>query len=417
MLDNGLRIITVPQPGSLAATILVMVEAGSEYETKEINGLSHFLEHLCFKGTKKRPRSIDIANELEGIGAAHNAFTSHQYTGYWAKADAKHFDKILDIVSDIYLNPVFDPEEIEKEKGVIIEEINMFEDLPMRKIHDVFLGLTYGDQPAGWSVDGRKEVIRNLKRENFISYRQANYLAPATVVIVAGAIDEPKVIEMIKKAFAETPIGPKAAKAKVLEEQSEPRLTLNYKETDQTHIFLGVRSFNIFDPRRYALILLSDVLGGGMSSRLWQRIREGMGAAYRIGADQLFYTDHGYLASIAGVDHRRVKEVIQAMLEEFKRLKDEVISEVELQKTKEHLVGNLMLGLETSDALAWFYGEQEITTKEIINPEELARRIQAVKAREIKAVANELFQDNKLNLAIIGPVKEEQQLRDILRLS
>ena len=417
ILENGLRIITVPQPGNLAATILVLVEAGSEYETKEINGLSHFLEHLCFKGTKKRPRSIDISAELDSIGAVYNAFTGHQYTGYFAKADKKHFNKILDVVSDMYLNPIFELEEIEKERGVIIEEINMDEDLPMRKIHDLFPELLYGDQPAGWDVAGRKQVIRELKRDDFINYRQMNYLAPATIIVAAGAIDEAKSIGMIKTAFAEIPTGPKSPRAKVEEKQEKPGLLLSSKGTDQTHLLLGFRAFDIFDPRRYSLTVLADILGGGMSSRLFQRIRGQMGAAYYVGADPSLYIDHGYLAARAGVDQQRTKEVIQAILEEFERFKNEIVPESELQRAKDHLVGHLMLSLETSDALADFYGEQEIMTKEIIEPDELARRIQAVKTEEIQAVAAELFQDNKLNLAIIGPVKEEGELRNILKLS
>ncbi|MBI2010667.1 MAG: insulinase family protein [Candidatus Colwellbacteria bacterium] len=352
VLDNGLRIITVPQPGNLAATILVLVEAGSEYETKEINGLSHFLEHLCFKGTKKRPKAIDISKELDSIGAAYNAFTAHELTGYFAKADKKHFDRILDIVSDMYLNPIFDPAEIEKERGVIIEEMNMEEDIPMKKIHDLFTELLYGDQPAGWDVAGRKEIIRNLKREDFIKYRDENYVASSTVIVAAGAIEESKTIDLIKSAFAGIPAGPKANKSKIEEKQDKPNILLRFKETDQTHLLLGFRTFDFLDPRRYTLMVLADILGGGMSSRLFQKIRGEMGAAYYVGADPILYIDHGYLNARAGVDGRRTNEVIQAILGEYRRFISEPVSEGELQHAKDHLVGNLMLNLETSDALA-----------------------------------------------------------------
>src|SRR3989344_8490171 len=203
ILYNGLRIITAPQPDNPAVTILVLVEAGSEYETKDINGLSHFLEHLCFKGTKKRPKAIDITGELDSIGAFYNAFTSQEFTGYFAKAQAKHFDKILDVVSDIYLNSVFDPTEIDKERGVIIEEINMYEDLPMARVHYLFLELLYGDQPAGWNIVGEKEVIQALQREDFLDYRGKHYLAEKTIVVIAGNINEEETIAKVKGIFTE----------------------------------------------------------------------------------------------------------------------------------------------------------------------------------------------------------------------
>src|SRR3989344_2401449 len=234
ILYNGLRIITAPEPDNPAATILVLVEAGSEYETKEINGLSHFLEHLCFKGTKKRPKAIDISGELDGIGAFYNAFTSQEVTGYFAKAEAKHFDKILDVVSDIYLNSVFDSAEIDKERGVIIEEINMYEDLPMAKVHYLFSELLYGDQPAGWDIVGEKEIIRTLTREDFIAYRKKHYLAGKTIVVVAGNINEDEAIAKVKSIFTDIPTGAEVKKAKPKETQEKPELLVKYKKSDQT---------------------------------------------------------------------------------------------------------------------------------------------------------------------------------------
>src|SRR3989344_3446299 len=284
VLDNGLRVITAPQPDNPAVTILVLVEAGSEYETKEINGLSHFLEHLCFKGTEKRPKAIDIAGELDGIGAFYNAFTSQEFTGYFAKAEAKHLGKILDVVSDIYLNSVFDSKEIDKERGVIIEEINMYEDLPMARVHYLFLELLYGDQPAGWNIVGEKENIRALNREDFISYREKHYLAGRTIVVVAGDIKEDEVIAKIENIFRGSPTGRELKKSKPDERQEKPELLVKYKESDQTHLILGVRGCDVFDKRRFAAEIIADILGGGMSSRLFQKIREEMGAAYYVNA-------------------------------------------------------------------------------------------------------------------------------------
>ncbi|MEI7480231.1 MAG: pitrilysin family protein, partial [bacterium] len=212
ILSNGLRVVTVPMKDNPTVTVLVMVEAGSKYETKDINGLSHFLEHMCFKGTEKRPKASDISSELDGVGARYNAFTSTEYTGYYAKAEARHLDKVLDVISDMYLHPVFDEKEIEKEKGVICEEINMYEDLPQRKVEEVFNELLYGDQPAGWSIAGTKDVVRKMTREDFVKYRGKNYLPKATTLVVSGNFDEKTIIKKITTAFKGMPEGRKQTK-------------------------------------------------------------------------------------------------------------------------------------------------------------------------------------------------------------
>ncbi len=415
-LDNGLRIITAPMPDSLTTTVLVLVEAGSKYETKEINGISHFLEHMCFKGTEKRPQSIDISSELDSIGAVYNAFTSMEYTGYFAKARAAHFDEILDVVSDIYLNPIFESKEINKERGVIIEEINMYEDLPMQRVQVLFTDLLYGDQPAGWSIAGRKEVIKKLTRNDFLKYHNEHYLAKSSLVLVAGKFNEEEASEKIKKAFTSIKSSAKTPKIKTTEHQNKPEILLKHKKTDQTHLVLGVRAFDIFNKRKYVLEVLADILGGGMSSRLFQKIREEMGAAYYVNASADLLTDHGFLAASAGVDNNKINDVIEATLEEFKKLVEKSVENKELERAKEHLIGNLIIGLETSDCLAGFYGAQEILTREIDTPEEIIKKIQQVKSEEIKAVANDIFHNQKLNLAIIGPFEDKERFGNTLQL-
>src|SRR3989344_4760893 len=282
ILKNGLRIVLAPQADSLTVTVLVLVATGSKYETKEINGISHFLEHLCFKGTKKRPTALAITSELDGIGSEYNAFTGEEYTGYHAKVEARHTDKILDIISDLYVNPIFDPAEIEKEKGVIIEELNMYEDLPMRKVQEVFTELLYGDQPAGWPIAGKKEIIRRLTREEIVKYRGAHYVANATAIIVSGGFNEKKILEKIGSSFKNILTAKKDGKVKTEDRQSAPALKIQPKESDQTHLVLGVRAYNVSDERRFALGVLADILGGGMSSRLFQKVRDELGAAYYI---------------------------------------------------------------------------------------------------------------------------------------
>ena len=416
VLDNGLRIILVPQAQSLATTVLILVEAGSKYETREINGLSHFLEHMCFKGTKKRPTSIDITSELDNLGAAYNAFTDMEFTGYFAKGRPEHFEAMLDVVSDIYLNQIFDPKEIDKERGVIIEEINMYEDLPMRRVQELFMTLLYGDQPAGRDIAGRKEVIKKLTREDFLKYRDEHYLGQASLAVIAGQFNEEEAVKKIKAVFTDIKTGKKTPKIKTIEQQDKPRVWLKTKKTDQTHLVLGVRAFDMFDERKYVLEVLTDILGGGLSSRLGQKIREEMGAAYYVNTGANLYTDHGYLAASAGVDHNKVNEVIEATLKEFRKLTTELINEKELERAKNHLIGHLIIGLETSDQLAGFYGIEEILTRKIITPQELIKKIQEVKNGEIREIANDIFQDSKLNLALIGPFGEPARFEKILSL-
>lgn len=417
ILPNGVTYIYVSQPGSLATTALILVSTGSEYETKEINGISHFLEHLCFKGTKNRPTSNLIAEELDALGAEYNAFTGSEVTGYYAKAANKNFEKILDVVSDLYLNPIVDQAEMDKERGVIIEEINMYEDLPMDKVRDNFGALLYGDQPAGWPIAGRKDVIQKLDRDDILSYRQKHYVAAKTTVVVAGGVPDPEAL--VTEKFLSIGTGEKIMKTQTAESQSAPQIDLQAKQTDQTHLVIGVRAFDLHDPRRYALSLLSDVLGGSMSSRLFKKVREEMGAAYYIRSSSDLGTDCGALVVSTGIDRNRMTEIVSAILGELKRLATDPIPDAELSKSKEHISGRMILQLETSDELAGYYGSEEAMSGEIRTPEEILENIRKVTAEDIMAVARDIIRDDRLNLAAIGPfgdgVKEE--LSGIFKLS
>lgn len=406
VFTNGMRVIYVPQPTSFTATVMVLVEAGSKYESKERNGISHFLEHMCFKGTTKRPKPIDIAGELDGLGAAYNAFTGHESTSYFAKARYESLEKLIDIVADLYLNPTFPPEEIEKEKGVIIEEVNMYHDLPQRRVQELFMERVYGDQPAGWSIAGRKEVIQKVKREDFIAYRSAQYLAQATTVVVAGKFSLHAASRLIQKHFGTIAHGTKSAKVRVREEQRAPQELVQYKESDQTHLVMGFRAFDVRDRRRYALEVLADILGGGMGSRLFQTIREELGAAYYVRAGVDLFSDHGLLAMSAGVHHEKLETVIRASLKEFSRFVTERVPAAELMRAKDHITGGLFLSVETSDDLASYYGGQEVMQLPIETPEVVAERIRAVTPAEIQRVARTLITPERLNLALIGPYKK-----------
>lgn len=414
-LPNGLRVITIPMKDNPTATVLVLVGTGSKYETKRLNGISHFLEHMCFKGTTKRPKAIDISRELDSLGSQYNAFTAQEYTGYYAKSDARHFKKIFDVVSDIYLNSTFPEAEIEKEKGVIIEEINMYEDMPNRHVQDLAMELLYGDQPAGWNVAGEKKNILAMKRDDFIAYKRAQYLPEATVIAVAGRVTEREVLAEARRVFGPLPRGRKAGKPKVTERQAKPAVLLKHKDTDQTHFVLAVRSYDLFSKHSAALTVLGGILGGGMSSRLFQKLREEMGVGYYVRAYDDAYTDHGFFEISAGVDNKRIDEVLAAVLEECRRLKDENVPADELDKVKECLIGNMKLSLESSDDIANYFGGQELLRRQLKDAEARAREIRAVSAASIRALARDIFTDRKLNLALIGPFRDERKFLKILK--
>ena len=401
---------------SPTVTALVLVETGSKYETKEINGLSHFLEHMCFKGTIKRPTARDITTELDTMGAQYNAFTGQEYTGYYAKSDAKHFKKIFDVVSDIYLNSTFPEAEMQKEKGVIIEEINMYEDLPMRHVQDMIMEVLYGDQPAGWNIAGPIENIKKMKRDDFVKYKKEQYVPKATTVVIAGGVSEKDMMTEVKKTFAHLKNDKKSGKLKTIEKQNKPVAKIKHKATDQTHFVLAFRALNVFDKKSAIASVMSGVLGTGMSSRLFHKLREEMGVCYYVRANTDPYTDHGVFQISSGVDNKRVKEVISAILVECEKLKNELVPEKELAKVKEMFIAGMKMGLEATDDVANFYGGQEVMVKKIESPEDKAKKIKAVTSKQIQAMAKQIFQNNKLNLALIGPFQEADEFLPILKI-
>ncbi|MFA7252740.1 MAG: pitrilysin family protein [Candidatus Paceibacterota bacterium] len=415
VLSNGLRVITIPMKDNPTVTVFVLVEAGSKYETKDKNGISHFLEHMCFKGTVNRPNNFDISTELDTIGAIYNAFTSQEYTGYYAKAEYNQLPKLLDVISDMYLNPLFDEREIEKEKGVIIEEINMREDLPQYKVQNLITELVYGDQPAGWDIAGPKDNIKKINREDFIKYRNQFYVSSATTVIVSGNFDEVKTLSEVEKIFSAMPKSEKGIKIPVQEKQTKPEVALFKKDTDQAHLVLGVRTFNTYDERNKIMDVLIGILDAGMSSRLFKKLRDEMGVCYYVSASQDALTDHGLFSVSAGVNNERVAEVVSVILSELNKLKTELVSAEELNKVKQNLIGTMYLGLESSNSLAKFYGFQEIMNEKIKTPEEIKKEVESVTAEQVQDLAKEIFVDRGLNLAIVGRFEDKKPLADILK--
>ncbi|MBI2049218.1 MAG: insulinase family protein [Parcubacteria group bacterium] len=305
---------------------------------------------------------------------------------------------------------------MEKERGVIIGEIEMSEDDPQRHVVDIFLELLYGDQPAGWNVAGTRGSIKKMTRDEMADYRAKHYVGSATVVVVAGAIDKKTIWDDIGKAFEDVSRDGKTDKEKINDSQRSPAVKTFFKDTSQTHLLLGFRSYNVYDERQKTLRLLAAVLGGGMSSRLFKRVRDEMGAGYYVSADNDFFTDHGFFSVATGVANSRVKEVLQAILQEAARMKTEDIPAHELERTKNFLIGGLFSGLETSNSLATFYGGNEILEKPLKTPQEIAKEVRKVTAEDIRRVAEEIFMESKLNLALIGPYKDAAEFLPLLRI-
>ena len=413
--DSGLRLVVVPMKSTKTATVLVMVGTGSKYETKGINGISHFLEHMMFKGTKKRPGKLDIAKELDGIGAEYNAFTAKEYTGYYAKASVKKIDIAMDVIFDIFLNSKLGGKEIDVERGVIIEELNMYRDMPQRYVSDLFEKLLYGDQPAGWDIGGEKETILKLKRDEFIDYFNTRYIASRTVVAVAGNVNPEIIKEKTGMYFKNIRKGETFGKPAVVEKQDKPQVLLHNKKTDQTHFILGVRAFDKFDEKKYPLGILSIVLGGGMSSRLFSEVRDKRGLAYYIGAGGDSYTDSGFFSVKAGVNNQKTKEAIEVIVGVLTKVNKKGITSKELQRAKDQIEGSMALGLEHSDAVAETYAESLIFHNKVLTPEKELDKMKKVTLDQVLEVASEIFKDSGLNLSLIGPFEEPDDFKGILR--
>ncbi len=415
VLKNGARVVFVPISGIETVAIEILVAAGSKYETKKNNGISHFLEHMMFKGTKKRPSAKAISQVLDQVGGEYNAFTSKENTGYWVKVPTKHFTLALDVVSDLYLNPLLKLEEIEKERGVILQEMAMYKDTPMIYVWDIFEELLYDDQPAGWDIIGTEENIRKFKREDFVSYLRKNYLPCCTVITIAGNFDPQKVLKEIERIFSfKKTTQKKQIKKKTIEKQSHPQVKSFLKETDQTHLILGFRGPNMFSLDRYTAMVIGDILGGGMSSRMFLNIREKRGLTYYIDASTNFFTDTGYFYTRAGIEHSNLEKAIQLILNEFRKIKKTKIGERELKKVKEGMKGRILMSLESTTSAASFFGKQELFKNEIQSPEDLFQEIDKVGPKEILNFSQKYFQKNNLNLAFIGPAKKTEKLTKII---
>ncbi|HMN19180.1 MAG TPA: pitrilysin family protein [Candidatus Moranbacteria bacterium] len=415
-LPNGLRVIAIPLQETETVTAIVAVGVGSRHEEGKAAGVAHFAEHMLFKGTQKRPSALAISEEMDALGAEINAFTGKERTMYYAKADARSLDNILDMLGDMYQNSLLEKDELEKEKGTILQELSMYEDAPQRSVGDLFEELLYDGHSLGREIIGSKETIRAMDRRKMARFLTQNYSGANTVVCVAGKISSAEVFRKTARIFKGVAKGSKRKFAKIKERQKETQIRIKHKETEQTHLVVGVRAFPDMHKDRFALGLLGIILGGNMSSRLFVEVREKRGLAYSIRTENDSYTDCGYLATQAGVKHEDAPEVVRLICQEYAKIAQEGVGEAELAKAKSYLRGRSVMGLETSDDVALFYAQQEIRRSSIMQLEEILAKYDAVTVKDIKRVARKIFSPERLNLALIGPHSATKQLAKELKL-
>ena len=413
-LDNGLRILTAPMESAQSVTCAIMLAAGSRYETPETNGIAHFSEHMFFKGTERRPTARDISKEIDAIGGEFNAFTGKEYTGYYVKCAAESRDVALDVLIDMLRNSKFDPDEIEREKGVIIEEMNMYYDTPRDFISGVYEELLYGDQPLGWDIIGRKETIHSAERQTFHDYVDHWYKPERMVVGVGGKIGD-GLHEKIAELLGDVPPANTGEPAPVqLNVNGGSRVKVHTKASDQAHVCLGVYSHPLEHPDRYVLQVLSTILGGGMSSRLFTEVRERRGLAYYVYGLNHSYTDAGTLYAQAGVDINRIDDAVSTIAAELRKIADESVPEDELEKAKSFSKGRFVLQLETSQGLIMFGLRREVLESRTPDPEEILEELGKVTAEDVQRVARDVIEARGLNLAVIGPFDDAERFEKLL---
>ncbi len=414
-LRNGLRVIFAPMADVESATVMIMTGTGSRYENKEENGMAHFLEHMFFKGTQKRPSAQDISHELDAVGGVYNAFTGKDRTAYYAKVPAQHAECAVDVVSDIFLHATLKQREITKERGAILQEINMYEDMPSRDVYHVLDEVMFGDHPLGRAILGPKDNVKKFKRSDFLRYLERCYTSKNTVICVAGKFSQSKILAKIRRDFRHMRSGDAPQYEDFIDVQKGPRVRIKEKQTDQTHFIIGMTLFGSRDKRRYALAVLTAILSGGSSSRLFMEIREKRGLAYSVYATTEMHKDIGEFIVKAGVEHENLSDAIKVSLRELKKMKNIVIKDSELQKAKEYIKGSTVLGLETSDDIAEYLIGQEVRHGKIKVPAQIHQKIDAVTAQDIRSVAQDIFRKERLNLAIIGPhAGREKELQELL---
>jgi len=406
----------MPMTSTEAVSVVIMVRAGSRYETRNINGIAHFLEHMFFKGGQRYPTPRSVAEAIDAVGGVFNAFTDDEFVGYFVKVEKEKIAVAFDVLSDMLLNARFDPDGLERERGVILEEYNMYQDTPSRKIWDIFERLLVGDHPLGWPTIGRPEVIKKVKRRDFLDYRKRLYTPPNIVVTVAGNTTMAKVEQLVKKYLPYPKAGKRNSPLSLPAASAHKKMEITYKKTEQAHLVLGVPTFGGDHPDRYIAKVLAAVLGGGMSSRLFASVREQQGLAYYVRAMSTNYTDAGYLVASAGVDVKRIDLAIKTILNEFREISRSLVPPKELAKAKEYLVGGLVLDMEDSSEVAFSFGIQELLYQKTESIDSIRRKVKQVTAVQVQRLAKTIFKDNRLCLAAIGPYHDGAKIKKAFKL-
>jgi len=414
-LDNGLRLVTANMPHTRSVSIGFFIGAGSRYETDEQAGISHFIEHLCFKGTAKRPTAAEISMVVEGVGGILNAGTDKELTVYWCKVAQSHFAVALEVLVDMLLNSRFDPTDIEKERQVIIEEINMCLDSPSQRVAMLIDEILWPDHPLGRDIAGSKESVAAATRDMMLDYMAKQYQPGNTVLAIAGDIQHQEVVSMVVQATSSWANHQPEASYPASQEKLARRALIETRDTEQAHLCLALPGLSITHPERFKLDLLNVILGEGMSSRLFAEIRDKLGLAYSIQSYVEHFLDTGSIIISAGVDTKNLQVAIRAILAELSRLK-EATPESELVKAKELSKGRLLLRMEDSRSVAGWMGGQEILTGKILSVDQIISIIDAITAEELQSLAEELLIGERLRLAVVGPVQPDKPLEDLLKL-
>jgi len=413
-LDNGLRVVTKKLESTNAVTVLIFVGAGSRYETKENNGIAHFLEHMFFKGGERYTNTKEVSGAIDGIGGSFNAFTGKEYVGYYVKVARDKMDTAMDVLSDMMMNATFDPAEIDKERGVIMEELNMYQDTPMYQVGWNFEELLFGDQPLGWDQIGTKELIRTVTRDDFKKYQEDLYTPENIVVVVSGNVEHDEIVDKVGKMFPFND-GARAYDALPIEDfTADSKVHAVNKKTEQAHIVCGFKGYSNSHPDKYAKKLLAIILGGNMSSRMFLNVREEKGLSYYIQTSTDFFKDTGVISTRAGVDVNRIALAVEAIIEEYKTILGEEVPEAELQKAKDYIKGKMTLKLEDTEEYAYFIAQQELLKDEIKSVEEIYAEIDKVTTADIQRVAKDLFKEDNLRLALIGPCEDKKKYEEVL---
>lgn len=415
-LKNGLRVILVPNKHVDSIDVSIMFRVGSRCEREDIAGISHFLEHMFFKGTKKRPKAQNISEAVDSVGGYMNAFTSQEYTGYYIKVAKQYTELAVDVLSDMILNSKFDSKEIARERNVIKEEMKMYEDTPIQYVWNLWNEVLYGKQGLGRDIAGSFKSLDNIDRGSMVGYRDSYYSVANGLMVIVGNFEEKKLMALLNKYWSGIPDGDKSVFGATDDSQKKSSLNLLYRDIQQANFCLGVRAYKSFDPKQYINAVMSIVLGEGMSSRLFLKVRERRGLAYSIWSGADTYTDVGNFVVKTGTDDEKAEKAIKLILEEFDVVKQKLISAKEISKAKNYFKGKMILSLENPEAIASMVGMQTLLHEKVISPDKIMAKIDAVTAEQVRDLAREMFVPEKLNLAIIGPFKNEDKFKKLLKI-